>query len=374
MVTTARRPDVRAAAPRRRGVFVAVALSLALVVVAVIALRDRSEPAQPQGTPGHGHDEGNRSGAGQLITGAPPLAVPDTAVKTVATGLDMVSAIAFRSDGTALVAERRTGRIVAIRPDGQVSVFASVSGVEALLSLTVYSDGTVYALCASTEDNRVVRVHANGTVEPVLTGIPRGPARNGGAVVAGPDGMLYVATGDAGDPAKAPDPKSLAGKVLRLTPGGTPAPGNPVPDSMVYSRGHRDPQGLAWYGQTDLFLAEAGSAPEGTPDRHDELNLIQANGDYGWPATTAFGSDRRYVNPVAAWQPGEAGFGGLAVQGGRVYLAGTKLYRIWLEGTEPQTMLDGRFGRLYAIATAPDNAVWFATTDTLVRVAPEALA
>jgi hypothetical protein len=56
-----------------------------------------------------------------------------------------------------------------------------------------------------------------------------------------------------------------------------------------------------------------------------------------------------------------------------VYLAGTRLYRIWLEGTGPQTMLDGKFGRLHAIATAPDNAVWFATTDTVIRVAPEAL-
>ena len=355
----------------RRGVAVAVALSVALIVVAAIAIRDRSGPDQRQGTATeHGHGDGNRSGAGQLISGAPAAPVPDTAVRTVATGLDQVTAIAFRPDGTALVGERRTGRIVAVRPDGQASVFATLSGV---LGLTVYADGTVYALHTSTEDNRVVRVHGNGTVEPVLTGIPRGAARNGGAVVAGPDGMLYVATGDAGDEAQAADPKSLAGKVLRLTPGGTPAPGNPVPDSMVYSRGHRDPQGLAWYGQTDLFLAEAGSTPDGAPDRHDELNLIQANGDYGWPAATGFTRDRKYVTPVAAWQPGEAGFGGLTVQGGRVYLAGTKLYRIWLEGTEPQTLLDGRFGRLRAIATAPDNAVWVATTDTLIRIAPEAL-
>src|SRR5690349_21307946 len=124
----------------RRGVLVAVALSLALVVVAVIAIRDRSGPDPRQG---HGHDEGNRSGAGQLITGAPGLAVPETAVRTVVTGLDQVSAIAFRPDGTALVGERRTGRIVAVRPDGQTSVFATLPGV---LSLTVFPDGTVYVL------------------------------------------------------------------------------------------------------------------------------------------------------------------------------------------------------------------------------------
>lgn len=358
---------------RQRGVVVAVALSLALVVVAVIATRDRSEPAQSRRTEGEHDGDGNRSGAGRIITGAPALAVPDPAVKTVATGLDTVSAIGFRADGTALVAERRTGRIVAVRPDGPASVFATVSGVEALLSLTVDDDGTVYAFGTTADDNRVVRVHAGGAVEPVLVGIPRGPARNGGAVVAGPDGMLYVATGDAGTEANARDPKSLAGKVLRLTPGGAPAPGNPDPGSMLYARGFRDPQGLAWYGQTDLFLTEAGSTPDGGPDRPDELNLIQANGDYGWPAATAFSGNRAYVNPVAAWPPGEAGFGGLAVQGGRVYLAGTKLYRIWLEGTEPQTLLDGRFGRLCAIATAPDNSVWFATADTVTRVDADGL-
>jgi glucose/arabinose dehydrogenase len=357
-------------ARNRRGVLVAVVLSAALVVAAAVALRDRSEPATGQGAaPGHA----NRSGAGRLITTAPALAVPDTAVTTVATGLDTVQAIAFRPDGTALVAERRTGRIVAVDAQRQPTVFATVPDIEDLRSITVHADGTVYALVTSTADNRVVRVHANGTVEPVLTGIPRGPARNGGAVVAGPDGMLYVATGDAGDERNAPDPASLAGKVLRITPGGTVAPDNPVPGSMVYSRGHRDPQGLAWYGQTDLFLAEAGSTPDGAPDRHDELNLIQANGDYGWPATTAFGSNRKYVNPVAAWQPGEAGFGGLAIAGGRVYLAGTKLYRIWLEGTEPQTLLDGKHARLHAIATAPDDAVWVATHDSVLRVGGEAL-
>ncbi|GAA1040198.1 PQQ-dependent sugar dehydrogenase [Virgisporangium ochraceum] len=353
-----------------RGVPVAVALSVALVVVAALALRDRSEPAPP---PAADHGHGNRSGAGVLITTAPALALPETAVTTVAAGLEAVRAIAFRPDGTALVAEGRTGRIVAVRPGGQPSVFATVPGIEALRSITVHTDGTVYALVTSTVDNRVVGVRANGSVEPVLTGIPRGPVRNGGAIAAGPDGMLYVATGDAGDERNAPDPTSLAGKVLRITPGGTVAPDNPQADSMVYSRGHRDPQGLAWYGQTDLFLAEAGSTPDGAPDRHDELNLIQANGDYGWPATTAFGSNRRYVNPVAAWQPGEAGFGGLAVKGGRVYLAGTKLYRIWLEGTEPQTLLDGKLPRLHAIATAPDDAVWVATDDSVLRVGGEAL-
>ena len=357
-------------------------LSLGLVALAVVALRDRPGSGSESGQQ-HGHEAGNRSGAGRLITGAPAYPVPDTAVGTVATGLDDPWGMAFLPDGSALVTERRSGRVLAARPDGQVAEVHRVNGVVAegtggLLGVApspAYgTDGWLYLFHTTAQDNRVVRIRAGGTIEPVVIGIPRGPSRNGGAIVFGPDGMLYIGTGDAELPA---DPASLAGKVLRVTPDGKPAPDNPVPGSMAYSRGHRDPQGLAWYGKTDLFLADAGSTAAGAPDRHDELNLVQANGDYGWPAMTGAGGANTFVNPVATWQPGEAGFGGLAVVGGRVYLAGTKLYRIWLEGTEPQTLLDGRFGRLRAAATAPDGALWLATAagakDVLIRIAPAAL-
>jgi glucose/arabinose dehydrogenase len=371
-------------APGRRGLAVVTALALGLVAVAVIALRDRTGSGEPPpGAAQHGHGaDANRSGAGRLITGAPAYPVPDAAVRTVATGLYDPGGMGFRPDGTALVTERRSGRVLAVRPDGQVTEVHRIGGVVAdggggLLGVASSpahaTDGWLYLFHTSAQDNRVIRVRTDGTTQPVVTGIPHGPARNGGAIVFGPDGMLYIGTGDAGDTSLPADPRSLAGKVLRVTPDGGPAPGNPVPGSMVYSRGYRDPQGLAWYGQTDLFLADAGSTAAGAPDRHDELNLVQANGDYGWPAISG-PSTSGSVNPVATWHPGEAGFGGIAVTGGRVYLAGTKLYRIWLEGTEPQTLLDGRFGRLRATATAPDGALWLATTaGALLRIIPEAL-
>jgi glucose/arabinose dehydrogenase len=356
----------------RRGLFVVLALSLTLVVVAALTLRGRQE-APPDRA--HGHGTGNRSGAGQLITGAPEYPVTAAAVRTVATGLDGPSSLAFRPDGTALVAERRSGRVLAVRPDGGVSDAHRVVGLDpdgdgGLLSVAVAPDGRVFLLYTTAQDTRVGWMRPDGAAEPVLTGIPRGTSRNGGAIVFGPDGMLYVATGDAGRPA---DPNSPAGKVLRVTPAGVAAPGNPVPGSMVYARGLRDPQGLAWYGRTDLFVTDSGADPAGAPDRHDELNLVQAGGDYGWPAVTGFAAERRYVNPVAAWRPGSAGFGGLTVVGGRVYLAGTTLYRILLEGTEPQTMLAGRYGRLRAAATAPDGSLWVASTTSVVRIAPDAL-
>jgi glucose/arabinose dehydrogenase len=378
MTTTARRTRApgRAPVPRPSRALVAVAvLSLGLVAVAAFSLRDRPDAAVPPTGDGHGHGTGNRSGAGQLITAAPAHPVPETAVRVVATGLDGPSSLAVRPDGTVLVAERRSGRVLALRPDGQVAEVHRVAGLVAeggggLLSVAVAPDGRVFLLCTTVADNRVVSIRPDGTTEPVLTGIPRGAARNGGAITFGPDGMLYVATGDAALPA---DPASLAGKVLRLTPDGRPAPDNPGPGSMVYARGLRDPQGLAWYGRTDLFLADSGAGPDGAPDLADELNLIQAGGDYGWPAGTGFTAGARRVSPVAAWRAGEAGFGGLAVVGGRVYLAGTKLYRILLEGTEPQTMLGGRLGPLRAAATAPDGSLWLASATSLFRIAPEAL-
>jgi glucose/arabinose dehydrogenase len=380
MATTARRARApeRTVAPRRparRGLLAVAALSLALVAAAAFTLRYRQDDAVPPAGDGHGHGNGNRSGAGQLITGAPAHPVPDAAVREMAAGLDGPSSLAVRPDGTVLVAERRSGRVLALGPDGQVTEVHRVAGLVAdggggLSSVAVAPDGRVFLLHTTATDNRVVWIRPDGGAEPVLTGIPRGAARNGGALAFGPDRMLYVATGDAAAPA---DPASPAGKVLRVTPDGRAAPDNPVPGSMVYARGLRDPQGLAWYGQTDLFVADSGANPDGAPDRHDELNLVQAGGDYGWPAVTGFAANSRYVKPVAAWQPGEAGFGGLAVVGGRVYLAGTKLYRIWLEGTEPQTLLDGRLGRLRAAVAAPDGSLWLASATSVYRVAPEAL-
>jgi glucose/arabinose dehydrogenase len=377
MATTTRPPRApdHGSPTRRRGIVVALALSLALVVAAGITLRSRAERADPPPGASHGHG-GNRSGAGQLITGAPVHPVPDTAVSVVAAGLEDPWSLAFRPDGTALAVERLSGRVLAVRPDGQVTEVHRVAGLDTgrgggLFGVAVAPDGRPYLLHTTADDVRVVRIRADGAAEPVLTAIPRGQSRNGGAIVFGPDRMLYVATGDAGRPA---DPNSLAGKVLRVTPDGDAAPGNPVPGSPVYARGLRDPHGLAWYGRTDLFLTDSGATPTGAPDRHDELNLVQANGDYGWPAGTGFTNNAKQVSPVAVWQPGEAGFGGLAVVGARLYLAGTKVYRIYLEGTEPQTLLDpAAFGRFRAAATAPDGSLWLASATSLVRIAPEAL-
>ena len=101
----------------------------------------------------------------------------------------------------------------------------------------------------------------------VLDGIPRGFIHDGGRIAFGPDGYLYVTTGETGDPALAQDPDSLAGKILRITPDGEPAPGNPDAGSPVWSLGHRNVQGLAWDDEGRLWASEFGDST------FDELNL-----------------------------------------------------------------------------------------------------
>jgi glucose/arabinose dehydrogenase len=99
----------------------------------------------------------------------------------------------------------------------------------------------------------------------------------------GPDGMLYVATGDANRPSVAADRNSLGGKILRITPGGRVPKGNPFPGSPIWSYGHRNVQGLAWDTKGRLYASEHGPTEELDLCCHDEINLIRPGRFYGWP-------------------------------------------------------------------------------------------
>ena len=308
-----------------------------------------------------------------------PLDVPPQAVQVLATGLEVPWAVAFLPDGTALVTERNSGRILAVRAPA-VSSAASTADVRevarvndvtpggegGLLGIAVSpdyaTDGWVYVYYTAADGNRLARLRLDPATppEPLLTGIPKARNHNGGRIAFGPDGFLYVGTGDAAERDRSPDPGSLAGKILRLTPDGDPAPGNPFGDSPVYSSGHRNVQGLAWDATGALFATEFGQ------NRYDELNRIEPGRDYGWPTVEGMGGGAGFADPVATWSTSDASPSGLAIRDGQAYLAclrGTKLYRIGLNGTGARQLLSGQYGRLRSVTVAPDGTLWLTTSN-----------
>ena len=175
----------------------------------------------------------------------------------------------------------------------------------------------------------------------VFSGIAAASYHNGGRIAFGPDGMLYAGTGDAGDTSSAQDPGSPNGKILRLTPDGDPAPGNPTAGSPVYSLGHRNVQGLAWDADGRLFATEFGQ------NEIDEINLIQAGRNYGWPAVEGDDAGGRYTNPLVTWPVRDASPSGIAIAGTTGYVAALRGERLWtlpLNGDtigEPAARLEG---------------------------------
>ncbi|PRY02132.1 PQQ-dependent sugar dehydrogenase [Allonocardiopsis opalescens] len=304
---------------------------------------------------------------------AEAVAVPGEP-RDVATGLDVPWSVAPLPDGSALVSERGSARVLLVEPSGSVSEAGTVEGVRpegegGLLGLAVpadFADGDhVYAYHTAAEDNRIVRMpYSDGTLgeqEELVTGIPRGANHNGGRLAFGPDGLLYAGTGDAGDRALAQDTGSLGGKILRMTPEGEPAPGNPF-DTLVYSYGHRNVQGLAFDPEGRLYGIEFGQ------DAYDEVNLIEPGGNYGWPEVEGAGGGGDFVDPLLTWTTDEASPSGAAYAGGSLWVAalrGERLWRVPVSGGEagaPEALLTGEYGRLRAVAAVDGGAALWVTT------------
>jgi glucose/arabinose dehydrogenase len=311
------------------------------------------------------------------VTAGPPVTVPTAAVQTLSTHLEAPWGIAFLPDRTALVTERDSTRVLSVKPDGAVTEVARIAeadpgGEGGLLGIAVSPDYDrdryVYVYYTAARDNRIARLRLGESPQVIFSGIPKAGNHNGGRIAFGPDGRLYVGTGDAGDRDGAQDRGFLGGKILRLNPDGSPASGNPF-GTAVYSYGHRNVQGLAWDSSGQLFAAEFGQ------NRYDELNRIQAGGNYGWPVVEGTGNDSRFVNPIATWATSDASPSGIAISGDRVYIAclrGTKLYRIGTDGSGAQALLAGEFGRLRAVAVAPDQSLWVLTSNRDGRGSPTA--
>jgi glucose/arabinose dehydrogenase len=312
------------------------------------------------------------------------LAPPPVPVGDVATGLAAPWSVAPLPDGSALVSERDSGRILRLGPGRPPTEAGAVPGVVAageggLLGLAMSPDGTaVFAMHTADQDNRVVRMSWDGRrlgpASPVLTGIPKGQIHNGGRLAFGPDGLLSIATGDAGEPARAQDSGSLAGKILRVAPDGSVPGSNPLPGSPVYSLGHRNVQGLAFDGSGRLWASEFGAKDV------DELNLIVPGGNYGWPQVEGTGGAPQFIDPAVAWSPtATASPSGIAVAEGSVWVAslrGGTLFQVPVgpDGTAgaPIAHLSGTYGRLRDVVAAPGGGLWLLTNNTDGRGEPRA--
>jgi glucose/arabinose dehydrogenase len=299
-------------------------------------------------------------------------------VDTIATGLEVPWGLDFFPDGDAIVTERDSRRVLRISHTGahRVTELGTIAVVQpdteaGLLGVAVSpdfaNDHTAYFYVSTDEDNQVLRAEIDGNElgepEEVLTGIPLGAIHDGGRLAFGPDGYLYVSTGETGTGALAQDRDALAGKILRITPDGDPAPGNPF-GTEVWSWGHRNVQGLAFDDDGRLWASEFGQ------DRFDELNLIEKGANYGWPEVEGTGGDpKKYVDPQLTWATDEASPSGLAYLDGHLWMAalhGARLWRVEVDGdraTNPQPFFVGEYGRMRTIAVAPDGDLWVTTSN-----------
>jgi glucose/arabinose dehydrogenase len=304
----------------------------------------------------------------------------EVAVTVLAKNLEVPWGMAFLPDGSALVTERDTGRILQLGPgtdaDGlkvtEVQRLAEPvpGGDGGLLGIAVSpkykTDKTVFIYYSTEKDNRVAKLTLKDTPQPILTGIPRSPNDNGGQLAFGPDGYLYVGTGDgtvAGSQAQ--NAKSLGGKILRMTIAGKPAPGNPVKNSLVWSSGHRNVQGLAWDSGKRMYASESGQQKTG------ELNVIEKGKNYGWPRAEGDGTDPKFTNPLVSWPNEESYCSGVAVLERMIATACLLGQRLWVvnstgNGTvvgQPQALAVGEYGRLRGLVVAPDGSLWASTSN-----------
>lgn len=329
-----------------------------------------ADGTEPSGTGPDGSGAAASPGSGE------PTPTPGTQpqAEVLADRLEVPWGLAFEASGDALVTERISGRLLRLS-DGTLTEVADLGGEIAaegeggLLGVAVSPPGStpedaVFLYLTTAVDNRVARLEG-GSLRPVLTGIPRARIHNGGRLAFGPDGALYVTTGDAGSPDAAQDRSSLAGKILRIRPDGSIPADNPFPGSPVYSLGHRNVQGIAWDSAGRLWATEFGS------QLLDEVNLITPGGNYGWPLAEgpAPAGTAGLIDPLVTWPTSEASPSGAAVVNDTLYVAALRGRRVWQiplsDGTAgtPVPVLQDVYGRIRTLAVGPAGTLWLTTSN-----------
>lgn len=356
------------------------------VVCLVLAGCAGEGTAIPSGDPSSGQSEApTPSGT------APSQAAPTDAASRVptqsaeiASGLSAPWSVAVLDEDRALVSLRDTGEVLLLERGGdqwRASSAGLVTGVfhdseGGLMGLAISPAGTeVYAMFTAARDNRVVRMPWDGArlgpAQQVLAGIPKSQIHNGGRIAFGPDQMLYIATGDAGEPQRAQDPADLAGKILRVAADGSVPTDNPIAGSAVYSLGHRNVQGLAFDETGQLWASEFGAKDV------DEVNRITAGANYGWPLVEGPGGGQQFTDPYAWFAPtSTASPSGIAYAQGSLWVAtlrGQTLFEVPVGSSatgQPVPHLMGEYGRLRDVVIGPAGVLWLVTNNTDGRGQP----
>ena len=311
----------------------------------------------------------------------PPDDGPARVLGTVATGLAAPWGVAFLPGGDAVVTERDTRRVLVleapsydVREVGLIDAAVSngdTGGEAGLLGVAASPDfardRTLFFYLSTATDNRIVEAplrHGRlGNPTVILDGIPVGGIHDGGRLAFGPDGYLYASTGETGEGDLAQDRSTLAGKILRITADGDPAPGNPFPGSEIWSYGHRNVQGLAFDDADRLWASEFGD------QTFDELNLIRPGENYGWPIVEGRGDRAGLVDPQVVWETDDASPSGLAFLDGHLWLAslrGERLWRVDVHGdhaSHPVDFFVGEYGRMRTVVVTPEGRLWVTTSN-----------
>ncbi|MFE2943804.1 PQQ-dependent sugar dehydrogenase [Streptomyces sp. NPDC059255] len=312
-----------------------------------------------------------KSGGGDAATLGEPT--------ELTTGLDAPWGLTFLPDGSALVSERITGEILRVPADGgdarTVGVVPDVNATSegGLLGIVASpdftDDRTVYASVSGASENRIVAItiaadyDALALKRVLLEGIQTADRHHGGRIVIGPDGHLWIGTGDAFEPENAADDNSLNGKILRIATDGSVPRDNPK-DSPVYSSGHRNVQGITFGPDGTAYASELGHRT------WDEVNVLRAGADYGWPESEGTQGSAG-EEPIAVIHPDDASPSGVAYAEGSLWigaLGGQRLWQLPVDGqaatAEPIAYYQGEYGRIRTVEVAPDGSLWIITSNT----------
>jgi len=326
-----------------------------------------------------------------------PLPIPNSNsesdfVTILAENLDKPRAIAVSNDR--IFVTEKDGTIKVIQNNTLLeSPLATLRGADVfdggLLGIALHPNFStnhyMYVFLTYEEDenlwNKILRITESENklqnAETILDKIPGSSFTNGGFMKFGPDEKLYVGTGTVSDASHLPqDLDSLSGKILRLNDDGTIPDDNPFPNSHVYSLGHRNPQGMTWDDDGNLFVAEFG------PEKNDEINLIQAGKNYGWPEEQCSG-DKDFEDALLCYDPSIEPGGILFYSGDSLdfessfimaSMRAANLYQLdFEEGLSSQKSILSGIGRVRDVVQGPDGSLYVITSNTDGKGFPDSM-